>query len=101
MENTEKRKYTKRGTTVQGKRVVLLDGKPVGRGRPAKDGKGKRTVVFVPVGEQYDAAKHGMGTEYRSSRHGVLRRLKVENKVIDLAPAPVTESVVTNDPMVF
>ena len=91
-----KRKYTKRGTTVLGKRVVLLDGKPVGRGRPAKNGKGKRTVVFVPIGEQYDAVKHGTGMEYRSSRHAVLRRLKVKNKVIDLTPA-----VVETDPMVF
>lgn len=79
-----KRQYTKRGTTVPGKRVVLLNGVPVGRGRPAKVGKGKRTVVFVPVGEVYDVTKHGVGTEFRATRHGVLRRLK-RNPVINLA----------------
>ena len=89
-----KRKYAKRGTTVVGKRVVLLDGKPVGRGRPAKNGRGKRTVVFVPAGEKYDVSKHGKGTEYRSSRHGVMKRLKVVNKVIDLTPKSVSAEVV-------
>lgn len=78
-----KRTYTKRGTTVPGKRVVLLDGKPVGRGRPAKNGKGKRTVVYIPAGEVYDVTKHGVGTEFRTSRHAVLRRLKVVNGVVE------------------
>jgi len=79
---TAKRSYTKRGTTVAGKRVVLIDGVPVGRGRPAKDGKGTRTVVFVPVGETYDAAKHGTGVRFNTAFHGVLKRLKV-NKVVE------------------
>jgi hypothetical protein len=82
-----KRQYTKRGTTVPGKRVVLLNGVPVGRGKPAKNGKGKRTVVFVPMGEVYDVIRHGTGTEFRSKRHGVLRRLKVKdlsNSVVNL-----------------
>lgn len=78
-----KRAYTKRGTTVPGKRVVLLDGKPVGRGRPSKNGKGKRTVVYIPAGEVYDVAKHGTGTEFRTSRHAVLRRLKVGNGAVE------------------
>lgn len=52
-------------TKVTLKRVVLLDGKPVGKGRPAKDGKGNRTVVYVPVDQTYDVAVHGLGVKYR------------------------------------
>ena len=84
VEKVTKRHYTKRGTTQLGKRVVLLNGVPVGRGRPAKNGKGKRTVVYIPQGETYDVAKHGKGTEFRTARHSVFKRLKVANKVYDL-----------------
>lgn len=59
-----KRKYTKRGTTIVARRVTLLDGKPVGRGKPAKDTRGNRTVVWVPVGEAYDPTVHGQGVKF-------------------------------------
>jgi len=88
-----KRHYTKRGTTLVGVRTILLDGKPVGRGRPAKNGKGKRTVVFVPKGQTYNVAVHGLGTEYRASRHPVMRRLKAINKVVDLTPVTIDTPV--------
>ena len=77
----EKRHYTKRGTTKMVKRVVLLDGKPVGRGRPSKAGKGKRTVVYIGMDENYNKEKHGIGTEYRNTRHGVFKRQKIDTKV--------------------
>ena len=79
-----KRHYTKRGTTVMGKRIVLLNGNPVGRGRPNKLGKGKRMVVYIPVNESYDVNKHGVGMEYRATRHSTLRRLKQSNPLINL-----------------
>lgn len=52
-------------TKVTLKRVVLLDGQPVGRGRPTKGSTSKRTYVFVPVDETYDATVHGDGSRYR------------------------------------
>jgi hypothetical protein len=60
---------TKRGpgrprTKMTMKRVVLLNGQPVGRGRPAKDGKGDRTVVYIPVDETFDVSKHGVGKKF-------------------------------------
>lgn len=51
-------------TKVTLKRVVLLDGQPVGRGRPSKTGKGNRTCVFIPVNETYDVKVHGAGKKY-------------------------------------
>lgn len=59
-----KRKYTKRGTTIVARRVTLLDGKPVGRGKPSKDARGNRTVVWVPVGESYNPTVHGLGVKF-------------------------------------
>lgn len=59
-----KRKYTKRGTTIVARRVTLLDGKPVGRGKPSKDARGNRTVVWVPVGETYNPTVHGLGVKF-------------------------------------
>lgn len=59
-----KRKYTKRGTTIVARRVTLLDGKPVGRGKPSKDTRGSRTVVWVPVGETYNPTVHGLGVKF-------------------------------------
>ena len=50
------------------KRVVLKDGKPVGRGKPSLEGKGSRTVVFIPVTETYDVTVHGTGVKYRAAR---------------------------------
>jgi len=51
-------------TKVTLKRVVLSDGKPVGRGRPATEGKGERTVVFIPIGDTFDITKHGAGVKF-------------------------------------
>ena len=62
------------------KRVVLLDGKPVGRGRPEKDSKGERTVVFIPVNEDFDVAKHGTGKKYLAG----LAQYKLPIKRVDL-----------------
>jgi len=62
------------------KRVVLLDGKPVGRGRPAADSKGNRTVVFIPIGETFDVTKHGTGSAFRPG----LRQFKASVKRVDL-----------------
>lgn len=51
-------------TKITLKRVVLLDGKIVGRGRPNKDTKGERNVVFIPINETYNVSKHGLGKKY-------------------------------------
>jgi hypothetical protein len=77
-----KRNYTKRGTTVVGVRTVLMNGVPVGRGKPSKDHKGDRHVVYVPRGETYDAAKHGTGVRFNKAFHGVTKRLAVVNTVM-------------------
>ena len=76
---------TKRGpgrpkTKATLKRVVLLDGKPVGRGRPAADSKKNRTVVFIPVDETFDVSKHGAGVPFRSG----LRQFQASIKRVDL-----------------
>ena len=64
-----KREYTARGTTYWARRVVLAGGKPVGRGKPAKEGRGQRMVVYIPVGMEYDAAVHGPGVKYNTASH--------------------------------
>lgn len=51
-------------TKVTLKRVVLVNGIPVGRGRPASASKANRTVVFIPIGETFDASKHGTGVKF-------------------------------------
>jgi hypothetical protein len=48
---------------------VLAAGKPVGRGKPTKEGRGQRTVVYIPVGMEYDAAVHGPGVKYNTATH--------------------------------
>jgi hypothetical protein len=68
-------------TKVTLKRVVLLNGKPVGRGRPSKDGKSERTVVFIPVNETYDPAVHGTGKKYNVG----MAQYKLPIKRIDIA----------------
>jgi hypothetical protein len=68
-------------TKVTLKRVVLLNGKPVGRGRPNTDGKEDRRVVFIPVDETYDKAVHGEGTKYRAG----LSQFKVPIRRVDIA----------------
>ena len=62
------------------KRVVLLNGVPVGRGRPSLEGKGSRTVVYIPVDETYDIARHGVGTRLNKNR----KQFAVSIKRIDL-----------------
>ena len=66
-------------TKVTLKRVVLLDGKPVGRGRPVKGSKGKRTAVFIPVDETYDVAVHGLGAKYRADKNQFKQPIKRVN----------------------
>ncbi len=68
-EKAPKAPKSKRGpgrprTKVTLRRVVLVDGKPVGKGRPVKASKGARTVVYVPVGQKYSKAKFGLGTKF-------------------------------------
>jgi hypothetical protein len=67
--NGEKRDYTPRGTTYWARRVILLNGEPVGRGRPSIEGKGERKVVYVPDGMEYDVAVHGEGVKYNTHSH--------------------------------
>lgn len=72
-------------TKINLKRVVLLDGQPVGKGRPEKDSKRQRTVVYVPVNESYDRAKFGVGKPYNPSKNSgqrhPFRRMKVEQYI--------------------
>lgn len=77
----EKRGPGRPKTKVTLKRVVLLGGKPVGRGRPLKDNKAERTCVFIPVDQDYDVAVHGSGTKYRAG----LSQYKVAIKRVDIA----------------
>ena len=60
----EKRKYTPRGTTIPTKRVVLVDGKPIGRGAPKHAELSRRRVVFIPKDAAYDAAIFGEGVKF-------------------------------------
>ncbi len=83
----EKRAYTKRGTTVKAARTVLLDGKPVGQGKPSKEGKNRRMVVYVPVGMKYDEAKHGKGVKFNPAVHAVFRRLPIDKLGYELPVA--------------
>ncbi len=59
-----KRKVGRPKTKKSLKRVVLLDGVPVGRGRPTTDSKKRRTIVYIPMDECYDISKHGTGSVY-------------------------------------
>lgn len=79
-ETVTKRPVGRPRTKMTLKRVVLLDGKPVGRGRPAKDGKGNRTVVFIPATETFDASKHGTGSKFSPG----LKQFKASIKRVDL-----------------
>lgn len=96
-----KRKYTARGTTVVARRVTLLDGKVIGRGKPATATKSLRTVVYVPVGQDYNPAVHGLGVKFTPGLvqfRKVFKRIKIADlgKVYNLTAAtaaPATESV--------
>ena len=73
------------------RRVVLLDGAPVGRGRPIKGSKQNRTVVFVPINETYSVAKHGTGVKFAPKQKQFkvsIKRVDLE-KFIQLAKTPV------------
>lgn len=72
--STEKRAYTPRNSTYHARRVVLLDGEPVGRGRPTKTGKGTRTVVYVPIGMDYSLKLHGPGVRFNTATHAAATR---------------------------
>mgnify|MGYP006286661693 CR=1 FL=1 len=58
---SSRRKY---GTGLLVKRVVLLDGKPVGRGKPAKGTLKRRTFVYIPVDATYDVDTYGTGARF-------------------------------------
>jgi len=58
----------KYGTGILVKRVVLLDGKPVGRGKPAKGTLKNRTVVYIPVDATYNVETYGEGAPYNAYR---------------------------------
>jgi len=67
-------------TKVTLKRVVLVDGAPVGRGRPATETKSVRTVVFIPVDETFNASVHGVGSKYIAG----LSQYKLAIKRVDI-----------------
>lgn len=85
-----KRKYTARGTTVVARRVTLLDGKVIGRGKPAKATKSARTVVYVPMDQEYNPAVHGLGVKFTPGLvqfRKVFKRIKIDDlgKVYNLS----------------
>jgi hypothetical protein len=67
-------------TKITQKRVVLIGGQPVGRGRPKKDSKGERTVVYIPKDETYDSTKHGLGVKFISG----LNQFKLSIKRVNI-----------------
>lgn len=75
-----KRKVGRPVSKVTLKRVVLLDGKVVGRGRPKTNGKGNRTVVYIPASESYDSAKHGVGVKFSPG----LKQFRASIKRVDI-----------------
>lgn len=87
-------------TKVTLKRVVLLNGKPVGRGRPNKNGKSTRTFVFIPIDQTFDVTVHGTGSGYRADRCKTpIKRVDIAkfNKLVKLpaTAAAVKAGVVT------
>ena len=68
-------------TKITLKRVVLVDGAPVGRGRPALETKSVRTVVFIPVDETFNASVHGVGKKYIAG----LAQYKLAIKRVDIS----------------
>lgn len=82
VKSAAKRYYTPRGTSLPAKRVVLIDGVPVGRGRPSSEVK-NRTVVYIPVNEKYNREKHGIGVKYSATNHPALsKRVSLDGKVL-------------------
>jgi hypothetical protein len=102
-----KRKYTARGTTVVARRVTLLDGKVIGRGKPAKATKSARTVVYVPMDQEYNPAVHGLGVKFTPGLvqfRKVFKRIKINDlgKVYNLSAIveTVTKSQAVDAPTV-
>ena len=84
-------------TKVTLRRVVLADGKPVGRGRPVKGSKSNRTYVFVPVGESYDLTVHGVGSQYRPGRaQPPIKRVNISSfrKLVNVPATKPVQAVV-------
>lgn len=63
-----KSRRLKYGTGIKVKRVVLIDGVPVGRGRPARGTVKSRTYVYIPVDATYDVNVYGTGSTYNAYR---------------------------------
>lgn len=96
------------------RRVVLLNGIPVTKGRPAKDSRKSRTCVYIPLKESYgNHTKATPEAEYDPSRNDSQRkqfkRTSLKNLVVinpgtqtapavTADPAPATESVAVNAP---
>ena len=88
-DSTTKRAYTKRDTTVVARRCLVLDGKEIGRGRPAKDGYDNRNVVWIPKGVKYDSAIHGLGEKYDPSpehAHSQLFKRIIKEEAAKMTP---------------
>lgn len=82
----KKRTRLKHGTGIKVKRVVLMDGKPVGRGKPKKDTISGRTVVYIPVNATYDVNIYGTGTQYKAYRG--IKAIKTVKRETYLAQYP-------------
>lgn len=63
-----KSRRLKYGTGIKVKRVVLIDGVPVGRGRPTRGTVKSRTYVYIPVDATYDVNVYGTGSTYNAYR---------------------------------
>lgn len=87
-----KSRRLKYGTGLKVKRVVLIDGVPVGRGRPARGTIKGRTVVYIPVNATYDVAIYGTGSVYNAYRG--IAPLKTVKKETYLANYPKAAAVV-------
>jgi len=91
METSTKRRRLKYGTGIKVKRVVLLDGKPVGRGKPAKGTTKSRTVVYIPVDATYDVNIYGTGAQYNAYRGSApIKTVKKETYLAHYPKAPVS-----------
>ena len=74
------------------KRVILVDGKPQGRGRINSGNKSNRRIVFINVNETYDVNKHGTGVAYtpkKTQQHRISIRRVLLSKIEELAKTPV------------
>ena len=79
-----RRKY---GTGLLVKRVVLLNGTPVGRGKPAKGTLKKRTFVYIPVDASYDVEVYGTGSRF-SGAESAVKPIKTVDRAKFLAKFP-------------